>query len=78
MGIPTSTVDVYLDGELIGESGITYGYEDQYLLTGMEIAMANTYLPRFVEGRDARWQWAERNGVTIVTGVTDVRRKRDL
>lgn len=70
-------VDVYLNDQLIGQSGVVYGYDNAYMQTGIEIAIANGKLPPLGD-REPPWQWAERIGLTINYLVDDVRRRRDL
>lgn len=71
------TVSVYLDGEHLGDSPRNYGYGDQYIYTGVAIAIANSDLPPLREG-EPPWQWAERIGIKLKTDVVDVPRQRDL
>jgi hypothetical protein len=71
------TVRVYLDGELLGESGIKWGYGNQYIYTGWKLAIENSNLPE-PEEEEQRWKWAQRLGITIEDEVMDVPRKRDL
>lgn len=81
----------YLDGELIGNINFAYGYGDHYryeMLYALELNQkipARVWETRQISGCDPiqqpaeSWlQWSERTGISIVSEVADVGRKRDL
>jgi hypothetical protein len=49
------TAEVQVNGEFIGKSKMTYGYDEQYLETGKEILLDHYELPEGMKDRDALW-----------------------
>jgi hypothetical protein len=71
------TTVAYADGELVGKSPMTYGYGDQWLVTGAEILADAGKLPDYTG--EPLWQYVDTHpDVTLVKSVTDVARKGDL
>lgn len=74
MGNTYHTVQILLNGELLAESEMNYGYGDHYLQTAMDLIAAHTDLK-------PTWPltvWARENGVDLRISVQDVSRRRDL
>ncbi len=75
------TVTVQVDGETVYDSPIEYGYGDQYTQTGLDWLQVNGYIDRKQYangGREAMWQYAEREGIKYSAHASDVARERDL
>jgi len=76
-----NTVEISIDDVVVCVLPLSYGYGDYYLqraFTWLE-HKGHVKLRRYDEGGVEGWhQWAERVGVKLDTGVTDVRRRRDL
>jgi hypothetical protein len=58
------TAEVQVNGEFVGKSRMTYGYDDQYLETGKEILLDHYELPEGMTDRSALWQLRE-HGVIL-------------
>jgi len=70
------TAEVQVNGNFVGKSSMTYGYDDQYVQTGKEILLQHYKLPRGMEDRSPLWQLRE-YGVTFRSFAYDGL-KRDL
>lgn len=68
--------------EVLAHIPYAYGYGDSCVDEILDAAIAAGKLPRlerYPNGcREARYQWAERNGIKIITSIYDVPRERDL
>lgn len=53
------TAEVQVNGEFIGKSKMTYGYEEQYLETGKEILLDHFELPEGMKETDPLWRLRE-------------------
>jgi len=71
-------VDVYLDDELIGKSGVVYGYGDCYVQTGMEIAARHPFFQALPVPSMPLRLWAEEMGIKLENSVVDVSRRSSL
>lgn len=73
---------IYIDGEHVHTSKLTYGYEDHYLQTAEKWLEDNAYLPfahQYSNGvNEALWQYCERKGIKFVRYADDFDRKKDL
>lgn len=74
---------MWIDGEPVLNTGIHYGYGDQYLYTALEAAEKAGIVPpraRHANGgfMDSLRQWAEDNGYKLHYEAADVARERDL
>lgn len=74
------SVEVYMDGKLVGYEPFTYGYGDQYEVTGFKILKEKGIKPfkdmDFTMFR--RYTQSDANRNKFVFSVTDVSRKKDL
>lgn len=70
------TVEVITD-RIEKKSGVTYGYDDAYLQTAIEILEREGELDPEREHWDLSWHCRD-NGIKYVNRVLDVSRKRDL
>jgi hypothetical protein len=69
-------VDVYVNNKHVGSSPITYGYDDAYKQTARDILVSKGFLK---ESDRPIPLWTLRNeGVSVLTSVNDVTRKKDL
>ena len=69
------SVDVYVDGELIGREPFTYGYGDGYKQTALDIL--TKVRPDIAGDVTVLWHLRDK-GHKIITSVADVARKKDL
>lgn len=53
------TAEVQVNGEFVGKSRMTYGYDEQYLETGKEILLDHYELPRGMKENAPLWQLRE-------------------
>jgi hypothetical protein len=70
------TAMVLVNGQSLGKSPMTYGYDEQYLQTAKEILLEHYDFPTGMNERSPMWQLRD-NGVTLTKTVTDGL-KRDL
>lgn len=70
------TAEVQVNGEFIGKSRMTYGYDEQYVQTGKEILLDHYNLPKGMKETSPLWQLRE-YGVTLNKYAIDGL-KRDL
>jgi hypothetical protein len=71
------TAEVFVDGRLIGKTPKAYGYGEQYVQSGVELAQDQGYLP----AGDLFPYWkriGEELGIAFQSTVVDVERERDL
>jgi antirestriction protein len=64
------TAMVLVNGQSLGKSKMTYGYEEQYLETAKEILLQHYNLPKGMNERSPLWQLRE-YGVTLTKTVSD-------
>ncbi len=69
------SVQVFVNGKLIAEQGLTYGYGDHYRQTAIELLEKNGYSR---EGKEANWQMFNRLFDSVLYFCHDVSRKKDL
>lgn len=68
------SVQVFLNGELLAETRMQYGYDDAYMQTAMELIREHTDL-------DPTYPltiWTRENNIDLRYSVIDVSRQRDL
>lgn len=72
------SVEVYVNGELVGSNPFEYGYDNQYEQTAGDILAKNFKLPFPNDGLyHSLWQ-LKNYGVKFISSVSDVERKKDL
>ena len=76
------SVQVLIDGIPVYNSGIHYGYGDQYLQTAKIWLDFNGYLPDLVKydngSSQALWSYCADKGINFAYTVSDVSREKDL
>lgn len=76
-GTTYHTATVYYDEKLIGKTRITYGYDSQYVTTGIAYAIQHLGLPT-IGDNEPPYRWAQRLNIKVVSEVDNVTRRRDL
>ncbi len=76
------SAEILVDGVLVHKIDYAYGYGIQYNHNAKVWLTQNGYLPG-IEVKagtpgESLWRYCERQGITLVDTVTDVKRKRDL
>jgi hypothetical protein len=69
------SVVITVDGRDEIDSGVHYGYGEQYMQTAAEILVEHGYLPPI---GTALWRYCQKNGIRLAYDVVDVKRKKDL
>ena len=70
-------VKVYVNGDLIGTSPITYGYGDSYIQTAEDILKKNGYLKR-KDPMLSLWKYTRDRGIKYQAYSNDVKTEREL
>lgn len=70
------TVEIWHPSGKEHQSGMVYGYDNQWETTALEII--NRHIHPGADRYNRLWQFAEGEGYSIGTSVTQVCRKRDL
>lgn len=71
------TVEIWIDGEHVYKSNITYGYDNYYEQTAEEWLRNNGQIRGFRKDETV-WQYCENRGIKYVNEVDDVTRRKDL
>ena len=73
---------ILVNGEHVHKIEFAYGYSNQYEWNARQWLADNGYLPGIesIDGRpgESLWRYCERLGISYVSEVVDVARKRDL
>jgi len=73
---------ILVNGETVHTIDFEYGHDGQYEQSAMDwLDASGLVAPRKQYangGHEATWQWAEREGITFESHVSDVSRKKDL
>ena len=68
------SVEIFIDGVMVKNIGMTYGYDDCYIQTAMEWLFENGY----VTEKYSPSRYFRENGINFNSRAYDVSRKRDL
>lgn len=71
------SVQVFVDGELIGYMPFAYGYGDQYMQSAYGVLKENGYLSD-MRNDEMLWRYCQDKGITLTYSASDVNRKKDL
>ena len=72
------TVDMYVNGNYIGTTPITYGYGNSYEYTGLDYLKKNGYFPRLKVPYPPPFQFFYDKKIKYSRKSVDVARKKDL
>jgi hypothetical protein len=70
-------VEVYVNGESIGISKVTYGYGEQYIQTAMAMLKEKGYLKSMPEQMPL-WKYCKEKGIDCSIQYKDVKTEREL
>lgn len=76
------SADILIDGVKVGNTGIHYGYDDQYVYTAFKYLGARGLLPAPIRDEHGRMEvprlWCDKHGITLHYSASDVAREKDL
>lgn len=70
-------VRVFLNGEFLGRSDVTYGYGQSFQQTGIDLALKSGKIPAYL-AKEGNYKYQERTGIEIIARSEKVSRKKDL
>ena len=70
-------VRVYVNGEFIGSSKITYGYGDSYLQTAEEVIKKAGYI-KLKKANESLWSYCREKNIKLKYYATDVNKEKEL
>ena len=72
------TAEIFLNGEFIHKTKITYGYEDHYIHTGIQWLIDTGKLPPRQPDSEPDHRYFKRIGVKVEQAAVSVQRRKDL
>ena len=76
------TSEVFVDGNMIGKSNVTYGYGDHYQQTAIEVLKSKGYLKDLIQykngGSEALYQYCDRKGIKLITRKIEGLKRKQL